>query len=125
LVYRICCSCGKVYIGQTGREFKSRIDEHLANWQTPFTKNGNPKSGNSFKNHPNPHHIPDFAGAKVVVCESSKEIREVKEAMLICKAGSKAIENENLGQSSSVNRSRGKSFDPCLLPVIARLLEKV
>jgi hypothetical protein len=28
-VYQIPCSCGKSYIGQTGRSFKSRLKEHI------------------------------------------------------------------------------------------------
>jgi hypothetical protein len=29
-VYQIPCSCGKSYIGQTGRTFKERLKEHIA-----------------------------------------------------------------------------------------------
>ncbi len=48
------------------------------------------------------------------------EIREIKEALIIAQAGERAIDNENLGQRSSVNRNRGRNLDPLWDLIVSR-----
>ena len=37
VVYKITCSCGKMYIGETGRCLKTRISEHMKTSGTNIT----------------------------------------------------------------------------------------
>ena len=40
VVYKIECTCGKVYIGETGRCIKTRFDEHIKTIGTNITEVG-------------------------------------------------------------------------------------
>ena len=40
VVYKITCSCGKMYIGETGRYLKTRISEHMKTSGTNITEVG-------------------------------------------------------------------------------------
>ncbi len=102
VIYCINCSCDKVYIGQTGREIQSRTKEHFEQWK---------RNQGAFRDHCSPGHNPKFEDVTIMASESSLEIRECKEAMLIAKAGQAAISNDNIGMRSAVNRSRGKIFE--------------
>ncbi len=53
--------------------------------------------------------------------EKSDEIREIKEAFLISRVGERAIDNENIGQRSRVNRNRGRDLDPLWKLVIEKI----
>ena len=126
VVYHVACSCGKVYVGQTKREFGTRLGKHEDKWEEPLTRAGHAKQGNAFTDHPKgPLHVIDFPNATILSQEQSDEIREVKEALLISKAGRRAIANENLGQRSAVNRNRGRVLDSCWAPLIQQLPERV
>ena len=54
VVYKITCSCGKMYIGETGRCLKTRISEHMKTSGTNITEVGqhladNPTCSMSFE----------------------------------------------------------------------------
>ncbi len=106
------CSCGNIYVGQTGREIQERVSEHKKSWE---------KKTGAFSSHIEPDHLPDFENVHVLESEKSTEIRELKEAMLILKAGEACIENHTLGQRSAVNRNRGKDLDPHWIEAVKRL----
>ncbi len=113
IVYGILCSCGDLYVGQTGRELQDRLSEHENSWK---------KNSRAFSAHSQPGHLPDFKNAQILASEKSAEIREVKEAMLILQGGDICIENLNIGQRSGVNRNRGKDLDPHWIQVAKRFL---
>ncbi len=102
VVYCITCDCQKLYIGQTGREFATRRDEHRQNWR---------HGRGAFVDHLSPDHLPHFDSATVLATSSSLEIRELKEAFLIAQAGNFAISNANIGFRSAVNRLRGRNLN--------------
>ncbi|MCP4488574.1 MAG: hypothetical protein GY820_14870 [Gammaproteobacteria bacterium] len=99
----------------------ARVQEHKQKWLYPNTKGGIPKPGNAFREHPSPQHHPNFEETQIISQESSEEIREIKEAFLICKAGARAITNENIGSRSAVNKNRGKFLENCWLPLISKI----
>ncbi len=111
VVYKITCSCGQLYVGQTGREFGCRKKEHETQWR---------KRSGAFSDHLSPDHIPNFEDAEIILHEQSNELRELKEAFLIQQVGSKAIQNLNIGQRSHVNRNRGKELEPTWEFVVRR-----
>ncbi len=111
VVYSVLCSCGNIYVGQTGRELQERLSEHKKLWE---------KNGGAFSAHSQPDHLPGFENAEILARERSAEIREVKEAMLILQGGDTCIENHNLGQWSAVNRNRGRDLDPHWVQVVKR-----
>ena len=77
VVYKLNCSCGSTYIGQTRRNLKSRLDEH-----NPATK---PIHHSDVTKHiyENPTHTIDF-DAPEILCSSfnAKELL-IKETLLI------------------------------------------
>ncbi len=111
IVYGIHCSCGQLYIGQTGREVQTRKTEHEQTWN---------KGTGAFLNHPKPNHQPQFHDIHILTEEKSHEIREIKEAMLILQGGDNCIENTNMGQRSTVNRNRGLNLDPHWIQIVNR-----
>ncbi len=111
VVYGIACSCGKKYVGQTGREISTRAEEHRKSWT---------HNSGAFQYHPSPIHEPNFNGIRIITNEKSMEIREVKEAFLINQCGNASIENANIGHRSTVNRNRGLTLNENYILVIAR-----
>ncbi len=56
--------------------------------------------------------------SRLVSLEGSEENREVKEAIVIAKATTRAITNGNLGQSSAIKRNGCRNSNPCRLAVV-------
>jgi predicted GIY-YIG superfamily endonuclease len=81
-VYAIKCSCGHVYIGQTGRELTERLKEHQRH-----CRNGDPQSAvaehvwNNISDSEN--HVVNWSEAKVILKEPRKIQREIKESCVI------------------------------------------
>jgi len=75
VVYQLKCSCGSVYIGQTRRNLKSRMEEHNLNtkfsYKTDVTK------------HliENPGHIIDFSQHEVLATASNLRKLLIKETI--------------------------------------------
>ncbi len=97
LVYQIPCkNCPSTYTGETGRLFKTRLEEHKKDVenvpQEQYTR-GEKKRSLSVMNKSTitdhttqENHVIDWEGAKVVDRESHKRRRHVKEAIWIRKA---------------------------------------
>ena len=94
IVYKIPCKiCNKAYIGETGRQLKTRIEEHKKDVNSissqTFTRNTRKLSENTIhKSAITDHvaasnHIIDWEGAKIVDKESNKRRRHVREAIWI------------------------------------------
>ena len=77
VVYRLKCSCGCCYIGQTRRNIKSRMEEH------------NPEAKFSYKTDvtkhllDNPEHTIDFEHPEVLASASNLKELMIKETILI------------------------------------------
>ena len=94
IIYKIPCkNCHKSYIGETGRLFKTRLEEHkadVANSSTSqFTRSQRKLSQNTIHksaltDHANrENHEIDWDNAKVIDRESQKRRRHIKEAIWI------------------------------------------
>jgi hypothetical protein len=90
-VYKISCQkqCGKVYIGQTKRDLKTRVKEHMAATKTlqdPKAKNYNHLAHHAQKEG----HILDFENATAIHFEQNLQRRKTAEAMAMVCYGEKA-----------------------------------
>ncbi len=105
LVYRVPCkSCDSAYIGETGRLFKTRLEEHVKDLEnTPkeqYTRGERKKSESimhksAITDHAiRANHVIDWEGAEVVDKESHTRRRQVKEAIWIRKTGTDAINRD-------------------------------
>ena len=94
LVYQIPCKmCEKVYIGETGRQLKTRLEEHRkevnAVTKNTYTRSTRKQSeGTVHKSAITDHattenHIIDWEGTKIIDREGNKRKRHVKEAIWI------------------------------------------
>ena len=79
-IYSIPCSCGKIYIGETGRAIKIRIKEHCADIRHERIK----KSAISKHYQKTNRHI-CIEDAKVIAIEENYNRRHVQEAIEIKK----------------------------------------
>ena len=96
LVYSIPCqNCDKVYIGETGRNFRYRLEEHKKDVNTHQLKNYTRSERTASLSDYNKsgitdhsvqqNHMIDWEGAKAVDRESHLRTRQVKEAIQIRK----------------------------------------
>lgn len=75
LVYKIVCSCGDVYVGQTEQYLKSRFDQHIK---------GEPShSALSAHLHENGCSPPNFDDVRILCMEDRLDLRKVKEMIFI------------------------------------------
>ena len=107
LVYSIPCSnCDSSYIGETGRLFSARVDEHqkdvesvetqqytrAARKQSQSTRNKSALSDHATQDN----HVINWRGAKIVDRESHQRLRQVREAIWI----RKTVNNLNRDEGS-------------------------
>jgi hypothetical protein len=78
-VYRIPCSCGKSYIGKTGRSLQACVKEHISN----TTHNWISKS--SIVEYSNSKHLIFFDKTKIVASTPLYSSRLIREALEIKK----------------------------------------
>ena len=79
-VYRIPCQCGKVYIGETGRDLTTRINEHKAHGR----KGELEKSSIIKHSHTEDHQI-NWSQAELITSIERWYPRRIREAMEIIK----------------------------------------
>ena len=119
LVYQIPCkSCDSSYIGETGRLFKTRLEEHQKDANsapnTQYTRNARKVSQSTtnksaLTDHATTeNHLIDWEGAKVIDRESNKRKRHVREAIWI-----RRTEN-------AINRDDGNYDLPHVYDVVIR-----
>ena len=94
IVYKIPCkSCDKVYVGETGRKFGTRLKEHQkdveANQKGAYTRSTKKESKmeinkSAITDHANQHnHQIDWEGARIIDRESEWKTRTIKESVHI------------------------------------------
>jgi predicted GIY-YIG superfamily endonuclease len=100
-VYRIECSCGKCYIGETGRSFHTRIKEHGADIKNEWTcTSALVEHSLTMKHHV---HLED---TKILAREDHLLKRRIREAI-------KIIKNPN-----NLNRDNGLEISDSWIPLI-------
>lgn len=80
VVYKVECSCGSTYIGETGRTLEIRLKEHKRAVEKGDNKNGIAVHANKF-----PSHIIQWNTCTVLEQEQNWYKRRVKEALMIQK----------------------------------------
>jgi predicted GIY-YIG superfamily endonuclease len=94
-VYSISCECGVKYIGESGRDFNIRIQEHIQDIRRAAVR----KSPVALHMHENDHQL-NQSSFKLIVKEPRKFFRKFKEALYIKQAPLK------------MNTSRGMFISP-------------
>src|SRR6185437_14483137 len=67
-IYKIPCDCGKVYVGETGRQWNKRINEHISD----VNKNKLDTSALAFHMHQHPDHEIQFQSAEFIEKETRR-----------------------------------------------------
>ena len=115
VIYSIPCSCNHHYIGETERELATRIHEHAAAWNSTTST---AKTSSVFA-AAHSQHTPNFDAACAIHTEPNNNLRRLKEAFLIARAGRKAIPNSQI--RISLNISDGRLLDSSWTPLISQL----
>jgi predicted GIY-YIG superfamily endonuclease len=100
-VYRIDCSCGKCYIGETGRSFNTRIKEHSADIKNERTRT----SALAEHSLTTKHHI-RLEDTKILAKEDHLLKRRIREAIEIIK------------NPDNLNRDNGLEISESWIPLI-------
>jgi len=100
-IYKIECSCGKCYIGETGRSFQVRIKEHGADIKNERTRTS-ALAEHSFKTR---HHV-RLEDTKILAKENHLFKRRIREAIEIRK------------HPSNLNRDSGLDLSENWLPLL-------
>ncbi|XP_053989899.1 uncharacterized protein LOC128882340, partial [Hylaeus volcanicus] len=79
-IYSIPCSCGKEYIGQTGRLIRTRLNEHMNN-----IKNVNTEKSAVAEHFYRTNHVIEFDKANVLASIDNYQQRVIREAIEIVK----------------------------------------
>ena len=89
VVYKITCSCGKMYIGETGRCLKTRISEHMKTSGTNITEVGQHLADN-------PTWSMSFEDVQVLAHENKMRKRRILESLYIQDYNHTNILNDNI-----------------------------
>lgn len=95
-VYKIDCSCGKRYIGETGRSLKTRLKEHGADIKNERSRTS-ALAEHSVKTK---HHI-CLENASIIAREEQQQRRKIREALEIIKHPHNLNRDNSLEISSS------------------------
>jgi len=104
-VYRIPCkNCDKIYVGETGRRFGTRLSEHRKEVEASCSKayTRSRKLHSTTEHHKSAitdhavqqNHVIDWAGADIVDKASDRRTRWIKEAIHIRKEGRRALNRD-------------------------------
>jgi predicted GIY-YIG superfamily endonuclease len=100
VVYQIPCNCGKVYVGETGRPWQTRIKEHKANIRLGKLE------GNLLAQHAwDTGHTILFQNSKILLKERHAKRRRIKEALIMKAIGEKCISRPSTEVSTLVEFS--------------------
>ena len=89
-VYIIKCSCGYNYIGQTGRDFNERLQEHKRHCRNCDMQSAVSEHVWSNSNDPQQHSIL-WDNAQIIAKEPNKILRETKESIAIRNASNDGL----------------------------------
>jgi hypothetical protein len=112
VVYQINCSCGAIYVGETGQELQSRVGQHRA-----AHRRQDPRSAFGL-----PAHVdcqPDFDGVQILAQEPHQRLRLLKESALIRTATGEVIRAPN---DDALNRNAGVLLPDRWLPALSALV---
>jgi predicted GIY-YIG superfamily endonuclease len=104
VVYKIDCSCGKSYIGETGRSLKIRLKEHEADIKNERSRT----SALAEHSSKTKHHV-CLEDAKIIAREDNYQKRKIKEAIEIMKF------------PQNLNRDNGSEISGNWLPLIRQI----
>ena len=111
VVYRIDCSCGSVYIGETGQELQSRVAQHEA-----AHRRRDPKSAFGMPDH---HDCrPEFPNTSVLAREPNNRLRLLKESAFIRTVRETVLRAPN---DDNINRNSGTLLEDRWLPALSAL----
>jgi hypothetical protein len=105
-IYKVSCSCGKCYIGETGRSFQVRIKEHEADIRKERTRT----SALAEHSHKTKHHV-CLEDTKILAKEGHYYKRRLREAIEIIK------------HPNNMNRDGGLEVSSFWHPLINQLKE--
>jgi len=108
VVYGIKCSCGSLYVGETGRELQDRLQEHERGW-----KKAAPTS--AFGQHRDCQ--PAFAETQVLHRQRHDRLRLLAESAYIRTFGDRETIIE-APHDASINRNAGTLLDDIWLPIL-------
>jgi predicted GIY-YIG superfamily endonuclease len=100
-IYKISCSCGRCYIGETGRSFQVRIKEHEADIRREWTRTSS-LAEHSLKTK---HHI-CLENTEILAKEDHFFRRRIREALEIMK------------HPNNMNRDGGLEVSRSWLPLL-------
>lgn len=105
-IYKITCSCGGMYIGETSRPFNERVDDHLR-------KNGNSAVCEHIQENPN--HVIKLDSASLVEVENRPFHRIAKEGLYI----------QSMDTSKKLNKNNGKTLNSIISTFLLPLFKKL
>jgi len=103
-VYKIDCSCGKSYIGETGRSMKIRLKEHTADIKNERSRT----SALAEHSSKTKHHV-CLESARIIAREDNYHKRKIREAIEIMK------------YPQNLNRDNGSEISGNWLPLIKQM----
>ncbi len=103
-VYKIDCSCGKSYIGETGRSLQTRLKEHGAD-----IKNERSRSFALAEHLSKTKHHVLLESASIIAKEEHQHKRKIREALEIIK------------HPHNLNRDNGMEISGSWLPLIRKI----
>ncbi|XP_072051726.1 uncharacterized protein [Amphiura filiformis] len=111
VVYRVDCKgCDKMYVGETGRAFATRLKEHQKDAEK-ITSNRNytrakrkesltEQNKSAITDHiSQENHVINWEGAKIIDKDSNQHTRKIREAIWIRRGGEKTM-NRDIGMYS-------------------------
>lgn len=105
-IYKITCSCGGIYIGETNRPYNERVEDHLR-------KNGNSAVCEHLRD--NPSHIINLDSASLMEIENRPFHRVAKEGLYI----------QNMDDNTKLNKNNGKILSPIISTFLLPLFKKL
>ena len=109
VVYRIDCSCGCRYTGESDREVWTRVSEHKKDHEKR-------RQGKSFSHHLD--HQPNFDGYSVIAHEPREDLRRLQEAIFIVKDQGRNIQTQS---EWTTNKNLGRDYSPVWEEVVERV----
>ena len=103
VVYRIPCSCGKEYIGETKRALRTRLKEHQA-----ATRRGETEKSAIAEHAWAEQHCPAWDEVTILEQAEREDILRIKEAFCIALTD----------QKKSLNRDKGVATADCWMPLL-------
>ena len=103
-MYKIDCSCGRIYIGETGRSLKTRLKEHAAD-----IKNDRSRTSALAEHSSKTKHHMCLEDARVIARKDNYHKRKIREATEIMKF------------PQNLNRDNGSEISGNWFPLIRQI----